>query len=80
MRRWLLSAAGPGGELLPGLTARETGIVDLVAAGHANHTIARALGLSRKTAADNLSTIIAKLGVPDRVAVIALAREAGPGG
>jgi DNA-binding NarL/FixJ family response regulator len=77
--RSLLCAAGPADEPLAGLTARETGIVGMVAAGHANHTIARALGLSRKTVANNLSTIIAKLGVPDRAAVIALAREAGLG-
>lgn len=65
---------------LPGLTARETEIVHLVAAGQANQAIGRTLGLSSKTVANNLSTILVKLAVPDRAAVIALAREAGLGG
>ena len=70
--------AGPGP--LPGLTVRETEIVNLVAAGHPNHAIGRALGLSSKTVANNLSAVLVKLAVPDRAAVIALARRAGLGG
>ena len=70
--------AGPAP--LPGLTARETQIVDRVAAGQPNHAVARALGLSSKTVANNLSAILVKLAVPDRAALIALARRAGLGG
>jgi DNA-binding NarL/FixJ family response regulator len=79
VRELLDPARDAGPEALPGLTARETQIVNLVAAGHGNHAVARALGLSSKTVANNLSAILVKLAVPDRAAVIALARRAGLG-
>ena len=49
-----------------GLTARETEIVVLVASGHTNQEISRALGLSPYTVADHLKSVFAKLDVASR--------------
>ena len=79
--RALLTPAGPDSDgPLPALTARERAVVDLVAAGHGNQAIARRLGLSSKTVANNVSALLTKLGVADRAALTALGREAGLGG
>jgi DNA-binding NarL/FixJ family response regulator len=61
------------------LTQREREILDELAEGHANATIARHLNISAKTVANHLSTIFAKLQVNDRGAAIVRAREAGFG-
>ena len=49
-----------------GLTGRETDVVLLVASGHTNAEIARALGMSRYTVADHLKSVFAKLEVVTR--------------
>lgn len=67
-------------ETLPMLSRREHEVLQEIAAGHANAVIARHLSLSTKTVANHVSTILAKLQVPDRNAAIVRARELGYGG
>lgn len=63
----------------PTLTDREREVLELVAQGLDNGRIARRLGLSDKTVRNHLSNILTKLGVADRGAAIAKARDAGLG-
>src|SRR6266702_2033694 len=60
-----------------GLTGREREILLLVAAGHTNREIARALFISPKTAGVHVSNILAKLGVTGRVEAAAVAHRSG---
>lgn len=62
----------------PGLTERETEILDRVAAGRSNGEIAEALFLSPKTVRNQVSSILTKLGCT-RPEAIARARDAGLG-
>ena len=59
------------------LTAREREILELMAAGAGNGAIAARLGLTEKTIRNNVSSIFVKLGVSDRAAAVARARDAG---
>jgi DNA-binding NarL/FixJ family response regulator len=70
------AAAGP----FPELTTREREVLDLVAAGKRNQTIANELFLSPKTVANHISSIFVKLAVADRSAAIVRARQGGLGG
>lgn len=63
----------------PELTARERDILDLLAAGLPNGTIAHWLGLAPKTVANNVSAIFTKLRVADRAQAIVRARDEGLG-
>jgi DNA-binding NarL/FixJ family response regulator len=63
----------------PELTDRERAVLDLVAEGLGNATIARRLGLSNKTVRNYMSRIFAKLQVTDRAAAAVRARRAGLG-
>lgn len=63
----------------PELTDRELEVLDLVARGLDNGSIARTLVLTGKTVRNYVYTIITKLGAPDRSALIVMAREAGFG-
>jgi DNA-binding NarL/FixJ family response regulator len=63
----------------PTLTTREHEVLDLVARGLDNTTIARRLHLSGKTVRNYLSGILVKVGVPDRSSLIVAARESGFG-
>jgi DNA-binding NarL/FixJ family response regulator len=63
----------------PELTEREREILDLIAQGHNNATIADRLSLSPKTVGNNVSVIFSKLQVADRAQAIVRAREAGLG-
>lgn len=63
----------------PELTERETEVLDLVARGLDNGSIARNLVLTNKTVCNYVYGIITKLGVPDRSALIVMARESGFG-
>ncbi len=77
---FLSGAAGdPAPRAFPELTERETEVLDLVARGCDNGTIARTLVLTNKTVRNYVYGIITKLGVPDRSALIVTAREAGLG-
>jgi len=63
----------------PQLTQREFGILELVAEGLDNHTIARRLVLSPKTVRNHVSNVFAKIGAADRPEAIVLARRMGLG-
>ena len=63
----------------PQLTRRELEIVELIATGANNGTIALRLYLSEKTIRNNVTAIMSKLGARDRAAVIVMARERGLG-
>ncbi|ASY36597.1 helix-turn-helix transcriptional regulator [Streptomyces sp. CLI2509] len=58
-----------------GLTARESEVLRLVAAGHSNRRIAETLYISPKTASVHVSRIIAKLGVTGRGEAAAVAHR-----
>jgi DNA-binding NarL/FixJ family response regulator len=58
-----------------GLTARETEVLRLVAAGKTNRQIAAELVISEKTVATHVSNIFTKLGLSSRAAATAYAYE-----
>ena len=60
------AGAGSVGRPGPQLTAREREVLELIAAGHSNREIARALTLAEKTIKTHVSNILMKLGVADR--------------
>jgi DNA-binding NarL/FixJ family response regulator len=64
----------------PRLTEREHEVLDLIASGLSNSSIAKRLVLSDKTVRNHVSNIFAKLQVADRAEAIVRAREAGLGG
>jgi DNA-binding NarL/FixJ family response regulator len=64
----------------PGLTDRELDVLELIAQGLDNQTIARRLVLSPKTVRNHVSNIFAKVHANDRSQAIVLARQAGLGG
>ena len=70
-------AAGP--RAFPQLSERELDVLELIADGRDNTTIARRLGLSPKTVRNHVSILLTKLEVPDRSAAIVRARQAGLG-
>lgn len=61
----------------PQLTDRELEIARLVATGRSNREIAAALFLAEKTVRNNVASILAKLALRDRAALVAAAREEG---
>ncbi len=66
-------------QVFPTLTDREREILNLIARGHANPSIATQLHLSTKTVGNYVSNIFTKLQVADRAQAIIRAREAGLG-
>ena len=66
-------------DVFPDLTERERELLDLLAAGLNNETIARRLTISPKTVRNHVSNILTKLQVADRAEAIVKAREAGFG-
>ena len=62
-----------------GLTPREREVLELIARGLGNATIAARLQLSPKTVGNHISAIFTKLGVVTRAEAIVRAREAGLG-
>ena len=64
----------------PSLTDREREVLEMVAAGKGNATIAHELMISLKTVRNHVSNIFTKLQVPDRSTAIVKAREDGLGG
>ena len=77
---YLSGARTRGAVPFPELTDREREVVDLVARGYDNATIARRLVLSAKTVRNYVYGVLAKLDLPDRAQLIVRAREAGLGG
>ena len=67
--------AGP----FPDLSVRELEILELMARGDNNASIAYRLVLSEKTIRNNVSSILSKLHAGDRAQAVALARDAGLG-
>lgn len=65
--------------IFPELTEREREVLNLIAAGNNNATIASKLVLSPKTVRNHISNIFSKLQVADRAEAIIRAREAGMG-
>jgi DNA-binding NarL/FixJ family response regulator len=69
------TAASP----FPQLTPRELEVLELIAQGLDNATIARRLVLSDKTVRNRVSDILAKVHARSRAEMVALARDAGLG-
>jgi DNA-binding NarL/FixJ family response regulator len=63
----------------PALTDREREVLELVARGEGNATIAHKLAVSQKTVRNHVSNIFLKLQVADRAQAIVRARQAGFG-
>ena len=77
----LHSERSPGRVQLPfdQLTARERDILECIAQGLDNSSIAKRLGIREKTVRNHISRLFSKLGLNSRSRVIVLAREAGFG-
>ncbi|WP_136706264.1 response regulator transcription factor [Agromyces sp. H66] len=73
------SASERAARPFPELTERETEVLELVARGLDNGSIARTLVLTNKTVRNYVYGIITKLGAGDRSALIVIARDAGFG-
>ena len=73
------SGAGSTAAAFPSLTERERDVLELVAAGKGNATIAHELMINLKTVRNHVSNVFTKLQVSDRSAAIVKAREAGLG-
>lgn len=75
----LSGTARPSVYPFPELASRERDVLELVAAGMTNSTIAARLNLAPKTIRNLISSIFAKLRVANRAEAIVLARESGLG-
>jgi DNA-binding NarL/FixJ family response regulator len=75
------AAAAPsrGPDPFPQLTTREREILDLLAQGCDNLTIARRLVVSDKTVRNHVSAVLTKRQVASRAEAVALARDVGLG-
>ena len=63
----------------PQLTTREREVLELLARGHDNASIARRLVLSPKTVRNRVSDVLAKLHARTRAEAVSMARDAGIG-
>jgi DNA-binding NarL/FixJ family response regulator len=77
MLGYFTAAAPP--PVFPQLTEREREVLELVAQGQDNTSIAARLRLSQKTVRNNVSNILTKLQVADRAQAIVRARDVGLG-
>ena len=75
--RRLPPATPQGLELLGNPTERELAVLKLVARGHSNAEIGRALQVAETTVKTHVGHLLAKLGVTDRVQLVVLAYESG---
>jgi DNA-binding CsgD family transcriptional regulator/tetratricopeptide (TPR) repeat protein len=71
------AAEGPTAGQTLGLTARETDVLALVAAGKTNRQIAAALFVAEKTVGVHMTNILGKLGVRNRFEAAAIGERAG---
>ena len=78
--RHFASGSGSTASAFPALTDREREVLEMVAAGKGNATIAHDLVIRLKTVRNHVSNIFTKLQVSDRSAAIVKAREAGLAG
>ncbi|WP_197288069.1 LuxR C-terminal-related transcriptional regulator [Nocardia sp. NRRL S-836] len=76
MFTWGLSA-GPVVHDLDELTDDQRAVLRCLARGHADHEIARVLGLAQQRVADEIADILRRLDLPDRVAAVVFAHETG---
>src|ERR1700712_3220163 len=74
------TGAGSTSVAFPSLTERERDVLELLAAGKGNATIAHELMISLKTVRNHVSNVFTKLQVSDRAAAIVKARRAGLAG
>lgn len=72
-------ATAPRTSAFPALTAREREVLELIAQGLGNATIAQRLGMASKTVSNRVTNIFAKLQVSDRPSAIVKARDSGLG-
>jgi len=72
-----VSDRSPQNAAFPMLSPREREVLDLLALGLPNRTIAQRLGVSDKTVRNHVSNILTKLGVADRHAAAERSRDAG---
>jgi DNA-binding NarL/FixJ family response regulator len=70
-------ALGPTGRSAYGLTRRELEVLELLASGLTNPTIAERLHVTTRTVDTHVSRILRKLGVPTRAAATAFAHRHG---
>jgi DNA-binding NarL/FixJ family response regulator len=77
--RFFARTPGNAPSPFPQLTHRELEVLDLVARGLDNHTIARRLTLSEKTVRNRVSDVLGKLHVAGRAEAVAAARDVGLG-
>jgi len=75
--RLMRRVADPGGPATERLTPREREVLQLLVEGHANKYVARRLLITEKTVKTHVSSILQKLGVPDRTAAAVLAIRQG---
>jgi DNA-binding NarL/FixJ family response regulator len=71
--------AGSTTSAFPSLTDREREVLEMIAAGKGNATIAHELVINLKTVRNHVSNIFTKLQVSDRAGAIVKARKAGLG-
>ena len=71
--------AGSRAAVLPQLSPREREVLDLMATGATNASIAHRLSLAPKTVGNHVSAIFLKLGVSTRGEAIVIAKDAGLG-
>ena len=71
------AAFEPGGCEIPALTARQTEILALLAAGHSNKEIRYRLGIAERTVRAHLTELFHHLGVHSRMQAVIRARELG---
>ena len=74
------TGSGSAASAFPSLTEREREVLELLAAGKGNATIAHELMISLKTVRNHVSNVFTKLQVADRAAAIVKARQAGLAG
>jgi DNA-binding NarL/FixJ family response regulator len=77
VRRAPASGVPPAPVLLEPLTPRETEVMRMVAGGYSNREIGAALGTAESTVKVQVSSILSKLGVRDRVQAVLRVLEAG---
>jgi DNA-binding NarL/FixJ family response regulator len=75
----VVTAPGATTSPFPQLTTREHDVLELLADGYSNPAMARRLGLSSRTVANHVSSILAKLGLGDRAQAAVAGRRAGLG-
>lgn len=73
-------AGQTGAQAFPDLTAREREVLELMATGLDNASIARRLFLSEKTVRNRVSDVLSKLRARTRAEAVARARDVGIGG